>query len=194
MGQPQSESDFHRLETACALMETDPQRGLLDLEDLAEAGSLLAMVHLGWALENGTGANVDSKAAEVWLRRAYERGSDVASYYLGHVYLRRHDHSRAKEVFAGGVSMNYPPSMYCLGEMYLHGTGISKQPDKALAIFEKASSMGHVFAKRKLAGLLMSGRFGIFNIARGVALWAGALKDGVLVVIREGADSDRLRA
>jgi hypothetical protein len=175
-------------------METDPQRGFQELKALAEAGSLLAIVHFGWALENGTGTNVDSKAAEMWLRRAYERGSDVASYYLGHVYLRRRDYSRAQDVFAGGASMDYPPSIYRLGDMYLQGTGIEKQPDKAIALFEKASALGHVFAKRKLAGLLMSGRFGAFNIVRGVTLLAGALKDGLLVALREGADSDRLRA
>jgi uncharacterized protein len=175
-------------------MQTEPERGVQELKALAEAGSVLAMLHFGWALENGSGTKVDHRAAETWLRRAYEKGSDVAGYYLGHVYLRQRDYVRAQEIFAGGASMNYAPAIYCLGEMYLEGTGIGKQPERAIVMFEKATSLGHVFAKRKLAGMLMSGHLGFTNIVRGLALFIGALKDGLLVGIREGPSSDRFRA
>ena len=89
--------------------------------------------------------------------------------------------------------MQYAPAIYCLGQMYVDGTGVSKQPDKGRALLEQATALGHVFAKRGLAKLLMSGQFGFFNTFRGGCFFLGALKDGVVVGMNEDASSDRLR-
>jgi TPR repeat protein len=151
------------------------------------------MLHLGWAYQKGTGTGADAKQAEVWFRRAFEKGSKLAIYYLGHFYLQQQEYSKAHEVFAVGASMQYAPAIYCLGQMYVDGTGVSKQPDKGRALLEQATALGHVFAKRGLAKLLMSGQFGFFNTFRGGCFFLGALKDGVVVGMNEDASSDRLR-
>lgn len=190
----ENEPDVTRLNEAYALLETDPARAVRELQSLAEQGSLYGMLYLGWAYQKGTGTAADAKQAEVWLRRAFEKGSKLAIYYLGHFYLQQQEYSKAHEVFAVGASMQYAPAIYCLGQMYVDGTGVSKQPDKARALLEQATALGHVFAKRSLAKLLISGQFGFFSILRGCSLFLGALKDGFVVGMKEDTSSDRLRA
>lgn len=190
----ENEPDVARLSVAYALMETDPAQAVKELQLLAERGSSYSMLYLGWAYQKGTGASVDAKQAERWFHRAVENGSKLAIYYLGHFYLQQQEYSKAHEVFVMGVSKQYAPAIYCLGQMYLDGTGVSKQPDKARALLEQATALGHVFAKRSLAKLLMSGQFGLFSILRGCSLFLGALKDGFVVGMKDDASSDRLRA
>lgn len=190
----ENEPDVTLLNEAYALLETDPARAVKELQSLAERGSSYSMLYLGWASQKGTGVAVDAKQAEVWFRRAVEKGSELAIYYLGHFYLQQQEYSKAHEVFAMGVSKRYAPAIYCLGQMYLDGTGVSKQPDKARALLEQATALGHVFAKRSLAKLLMSGQFGLYSILRGCSLFLGALKDGLVVGMKEDTSSDRLRA
>lgn len=190
----ENEPDLTRLNEAHGLLETDPARAVKELQSLAELGSLSSMLYLGWAYQKGTGVDVDTKQAEIWFRRAYEKGSKLAIYYLGHLYLGQQEYSKAQEVFAVGASMDYAPAIYCLGQMYVDGAGVSKQPDKARALLEQATALGHIFAKRSLAKLLMSGQFGFFSIFRGGFLLLGALKDGLVVGMKEDLTSDRLRA
>ena len=190
----ENEPDVTRLNEAYALLEIDPARAVRELRLLAEQGSLYGMLYLGWAYQKGTGTAADAKQAEAWFRRAFEKGSKLAIYYLGHLYLQQQEYSKAHEVFAVGASMQYSPAIYCLAQMYVDGAGVSKQPDKARALLEQATVLGHVFAKRSLAKLLMSGEFGFFSIFRGCSLFLGALKDGFVVGMKEDASSDRLRA
>ncbi|MGQ0593582.1 MAG: tetratricopeptide repeat protein [Gammaproteobacteria bacterium] len=189
----ENEPDLTRLNEAYGLLETDPTCAVKELQSLAELGSLYSMLYLGWAYQKGTGTRVDTKQAEIWFRRAYQKGSKLAIYYLGHLYLQQQEHSKAHEVFAAGVSMDYAPAIYCLGQMYVDGAGVSQQPDKARALLERATALGHVFAKRSLAKLLISGQFGFFNIFRGCFLLLGAVKDGLVVGMTEDSSSDRLR-
>ncbi len=150
------------------------------------------MLYLGWAYQKGVGIAADARQAEVWLRRAFEKGSKLVIYYLGDFYWQQQEYSKAHEVFAVGVSMQYTPAIYCFGRMYVEETGVGKQPDKARVLMEQATALGHLFAKRSLARLLMSGQFGLFNVLRGYSLFFGALKDFCVVVMKEGASSDRL--
>lgn len=190
----EDEPDLIRLNAAYDLLQIDPAQAIKELQLLAEQGSLSGMLHLGWAYQKGTGNGVEPEQAEIWFRRAYEKGSRLAIYYLGHLYLRQKEYSKAHDIFTTGASMDYVPAIYCLGQMYMDGAGVSKQPDKARALLERATALGHVFAKRSLAKLLMSGHFGVLNFFRGCFLVLGALKDGFVVGMKEDLSSDRLRA
>jgi TPR repeat protein len=187
----EQEPDLVRLNEAYGLLEANPGRAIAELQSLAESGSVLSMIYLGWIYQ--TDNNIDMKKAESWLRRACDKGSKLAIYYLGHLYLKQREYEKAREIFMYGDSNDYAPATYCLAEMYIDGSGAKKQLEKARELLEKATSLGHVFAKRSLARLLMSGRFGFFNMFRGFFLLLGALKDGFVVGIKEPS-SDRLRA
>ena len=187
------EPDMDRLISAYRLLQTEPgPKVFRELEELAELGSLSSMVYLGCAYQHGMGTEKDMSAAETWFRRGYDSGSKLALYYLGHLYLAKKEYDNAEVVFVSGMKINYSPAIFCLGCMYLEGTGVIKQPDQARILFEKASGLGHVFAKRFLAKMYLSGRYGIFFFLKGVLLLVGAMKD-FLVIAKSDPDSDLLR-
>jgi len=77
-------------------------------------------------------------------------------------------------------------------ELYLRGEGVPTDTAKARDLLEGAVSQGHIFSKRNLGTLLMSGRFGGKHIVRGFFLFLGGLKDAVIVIPKDPS-SDRLR-
>lgn len=188
------EPDIDRLHRAYTQLQAEPgQDAINHLEDLAKSGSLMSMIYIAWAYKNGIGVIADDKLAERWYRRAVDGGSRLATYYLGHFYLEREEYSRAEEVFSIGVLAEYSPAMFCLGCMYLEGVGVAKDLDKARFLFQKSADHGHVFARRSLAAMYMSGKYGITCFFKGLWLFIGALKD-VIILARTDPNSDRLRA
>lgn len=177
----EKEPAVKELDRANGLLETDPVRAFQELRTLTEKGSPHSMLLLGWAYERGLGTTADMKQAETWYRRAYEKGSKKvskeAACHLGYIYLQQKNSDKAHEAFAAGAAMDYAPAIYRLGVMYRYGRGVNKQPDKARSLFERASVLGHVFAKAELAKQLMSGQFGFFNIFRGFYMFLCAHKD-----------------
>lgn len=163
------------------------------LEDLANRGSLMSMIYIAWAYEKGNGVLVDDSQVVIWYRRAIKSGSDLATYYLGHFYLKKKDYMQAKEAFSIGALKDYSPAMYCLGCMYLEGTGCEKNLGEALNLFEKASKQGHVFAKRSLAGMYLSGKYGLVNVINGILLFFSAIKSSFMINMKD-PHSDLLRA
>jgi TPR repeat protein len=191
----EDEPDLVRLKYAFECIDVDPVRACIEFQSLAELGSLTGMLYLGWLYQKGIGSVVDFKKAETWYRRAYEeKSSKLATYYLGNLYLDMKDYSRAQEAFTAGLLMEYAPAITCLGQMYVDGIGVSKDLEKARSMFEKATLLGHIFAKRRLAKLLMSGKFGLLNILRGCILFFEGINEVIIVGIKEGSLSDRIRS
>ncbi|MCX7098552.1 MAG: tetratricopeptide repeat protein [Methylococcales bacterium] len=188
------EPDIETLSKAYDRLQSVPNPDVIKLlEDLATRGSLMSMIYIAWAYENGYGVVADGNQVILWYRRAIDHGSDLATYYLGHFYLKSNDYAQAKEVFNIGALKDYSPAMYCLGCMYLEGTGCKQNRDEALKLFKKASMQGHVFARRSLAGMYLSGEYGLANIVYGLFLFFSALKNAFIMQIKD-PDSDLLRA
>ncbi|NOU22598.1 MAG: sel1 repeat family protein [Methyloglobulus sp.] len=188
------EPDIEALSKAYDRLQSEPNPEVIKLlEDLANRGSLMSMIYIAWAYEKGNGVVADENQVISWYRRAINSGSDLATYYLGHFYLKRKDYIQAKEVFNIGALKDYSPAMYCLGCMYLEGTGCEENQDEALKLFKKASMQGHVFAKRSLAGMYLSGKYGLANIVNGLFLFFSALKNSFIIQMKD-PDSDLLRA
>jgi len=170
-----------RVRQAHALRETDPVRAFEEFRALSDQGYPDGMLQLAWCYEEGIGTTPDMALAKMWYGRAYETGSEEvkkqATIYLGRFYLRQKDFAKAYEIYSAGAVLNYSPAIYNLGRLYWHGLGVKKQPREARKLFERASKQGHLLAKRNLAVLLMSGRFGIFNIATGLYLLLQSIKE-----------------
>ncbi len=188
------EPDIDALCIAYDRLQSEPNSETIKLlEDLANRGSLMSMIYIAWAYEKGSGVLVDDNQVVLWYRRAINNGSDLATYYLGHFYLKKKDYIQAKDVFSIGALRDYSPSMYCLGCMHLEGTGCKKNENEALILFKKASKLGHVFAKRSLAGMYLSGKYGLVNMVNGLLLFFSALKDYFIIIMKD-PHSDLLRA
>ena len=188
------EPDFDLLCTAYSRFQEKPGPDTINqLEGLAQRGSLMSMIYLAWAYRHGTGVNASDDKAEAWYQRAVDSGSQLATYYLGHYYLEKNEYSKAEEVFSIGASAEYSPAIYCLGCMYHEGTGVAKDVDKAYFLFIKGASLGHVFAKRSLASMYISGKYGAAKFFSGLLLLLSAFKNGVMLSITD-PNNDSLRA
>ena len=188
------EPDIELLTEAYALLQADPGPvAITQLKRLAEHGSLMSMIYLAWVHKSGIGVVPDITQAEYWYRQAASGGSNLALYYLGHLYLDNKQYGKAEEVFSAGAELEYSPTIFCLGQMYLDGSGVPKDSNKALLLFKKAAGRGHVFAMRSLAAMYLSGRYGVGNIFKGLVLLCSAIINAI-VISRADPDSDKLRA
>ena len=183
------EDEYAPLRRAYDLLKTDPVRAQDTLHELAEQGSTRAMFYLGCVYERGEGAAVDPDQAVAWYRRAYERDpgqtKKQAAYYLGCLYQNRQDYANARDLFLAGVDLDYAPAIYRLGLMYRDGLGVAKQPDQARSLFERASALGNLHARRSLAIQYISGRFGPIHIFKGLHLLLSTTRDFYTAVTKD---------
>jgi TPR repeat protein len=155
-------------------LNSNPLEGIRELRELAAQGSLMSMVYIGYAHQRGKGLKKDLAEAERWYRRAYEKGSLEGLRHLGIVLTEMERTDDAEAVFLEGVSKDYSPVMHRLAKIYL----ASHQPErwkKAIPVLERGTQLGHVFAKRTLAGLLLTGRLGLGQVPRGMKLFAESI-------------------
>jgi TPR repeat protein len=179
----EAEPDLERLRRARAMLKGDQTAGLRELADLADRGSLMSMVYLGWAYCRGEGVDKNLELGESWLRRAMVAGSALASFHLGMLYKEKNNLNGAFEAFSFGADHNFAASMYRLGVIYRRGYGVAPNREKARELWKKAASYGHAFAMRNLAFCMISGECGISMVPRGVMLWLSS----ILSVIRISA-------
>jgi uncharacterized protein len=171
------EPDLDRLRAAHGLLKADPGHALRELEALAHRGSPMSMVYLGDAFRRGVGTPINIEQSENWFRRAYEAGSVEGLFQLGSLLLNLKRGDDAEKIFSEGVAKNFAPAMDRLATLYLK-TGNAEKLAQAKTLLERATELGNVFAKRHLAGLLLSGRYGVRGMLRGARLFWAALRDG----------------
>jgi TPR repeat protein len=176
------EPDYELVHRAYALMLTDISKALSELETLANKGSVMSMLYLGWVywkkLEDRTNA-------ERWYKLAYQNGSSTALVSLGMIYFLKKDYLEAEKIFLDGVSQNDGASMYWLGRIYLLRSRNEITSTRIRALWEDAAARGQVLAKYSLGYLFLKGRYGIGNIPRGIWLFLTALVDGFKVAYRD---------
>lgn len=152
----------------------------------------MSMVYIANSYVSGKGVDRDLSKGKEWYLKASSRGSALASYELGRIYLAEKDYAQAENAFCKGKDDGYMPSTHMLGMMYLRGQGVPKNPGRARELLEKAASSGNVFAKRNLGVLLMRAGLNPFQILRGFWLFISAMKDAINIAASNRLD-DRLR-
>lgn len=179
-----NEPDLDGLRRAYGMIETDVAQAITELTVLAERGSIMSMVYLADIFAAGKRAQKDEAAAVSWYTRAYARGSYIAMYNLGAIYYNSKRYQEAKEIFEAEACMNDTPSMYHLANIYLLQQGSAGDIDKALDLLERAAALGHIYAKKRLALLFISGRFGFWNIFRGFRIYARLPLEGCRMALQ----------
>ncbi len=164
------EPDFTRVKSAYALLSTDPERALEEFRALADKGSLWSVYYIGYAHESGLGTPKHIEKARECYDLASRAGSAYAPFRLGRLHWLERDYDKAAEHFALGASRDDPRSMYWLAILCLR-ENTSDSVRRAIDLLKRAFALGHLQSGRKLGKLLMSGRFGILNAARGFFLF-----------------------
>lgn len=159
---------------------------------LADKGSVDSQVFLGWMCQNGLGVQKDFDKAFTWYENAAKLGSSEGQFYLAKSYARHSEFTKAKDWYSKAAEKNYSPAIYRLGWIYDTGRGVTVDKEKAFLCYKKAADLGHIFAKKQLAILLIKGHRGFYSRLYGVLIF---IKCIVLVVLLAAKDpySERLR-
>ena len=155
-------------------------------QESAESGDVDSRVFIGWIYSRGGGdVPCDYAKAKEWLQGAVEAGSADALYILGTIDYQLGDVKKAIDKFNSAAEEGYSAAYYQLGKMYQAGFGVARDPGKAYEFFQKGSELGHIFARRELAIILLKGYQGLINIPRGLLLFLWNIIYGTYVAIRE---------
>jgi TPR repeat protein len=180
----QMEPDLAALQGAIALVPTDFPQARRRLEELAERGSIMARVHLTYALVS----RGDKDEAKEWYRAAYEKGSSIALFSLASLLYHGGDKSGAERLWADGASQNDGPSMFCLASLYLERSDESKLAE-VRPLLERAHASGQMRATLRLGKLLAAGKYGIQEIPKGIVLILQSTLSAFRVAYRNPEDS-----
>jgi len=170
-----SEPDVDEFIIARNMLKTRPAEALARLESLASSSSRMSMVEIGWAYGLGRGVQYSLKDAEKWLRKAVTAGSISASFYLAYLYRDTGQFEKAVNSYKIGAKVDYSPSLYWLGVMCCNGQGCPKDEKLAMIFFERASKLGHGFARRNAALLRIRSQSGILDVVSGALSWIGSI-------------------
>jgi TPR repeat protein len=188
-----SEPDAEQLFRAYKALDTDPVQAVRALTSLAERGSPMSMLYLGFAFSNGTGVSLDLQCAETWYRRAADAGLLRAHYDLGRLYLDIRQYSNAKLEFEYAASKGFMPAFHLLGRTHYFGYGVPVDKAQGREFLETASRWGCVGAKAVLARDLIHEGKGAPAIFKGILLKLECYFEFVWILCAEGIASDRFR-
>lgn len=97
-----------------------------------------------------------------YLDNLVEIGSTEALYLKGYCLLNGYAYPTNKEeansYFKRAADKNFPPALASLGDSYLEGDGVKKDPLEALICYEKASKLGYGPAQFNVGILFMRGK------------------------------------
>jgi len=158
---------------------------------IADSGSVVAQLYLGWMYQTGKGVDKDLDQAENWYRQAIAGDPARGEFYLATVRRDRGDQKQAREWFERSAARGYAPAMYQLGRIYRCGYGVTVDRQKAFEYIERAAAKGHLFARRDIARNLLRGQSGIHRVPAGLFALIGVAWQ-VFKVARRDPYDDRM--
>ena len=177
-----NEPDLDQLRKLHAQLSKNPRDALPGLEALGERGSVASALYLADYYIKQPFA--DESKARYWYSKAHDKGYPQASYMLGRIYSDSLEYDLAFSAFSKGAEKGYLPAIYRLAKMYQRGEAVPQNISEYRRLLEIAHSKGHIFAKRDLAALLLTGEFGIASAIRG-AMMLLSLWSSIALLIRK---------
>jgi TPR repeat protein len=180
-----------------ALKSGQKKQAVVSLQYAAEHGHGFALWQLGRMYADGDGvARDDYRAFEYFQKFADSHADDnpaiprarfVANAFvaLGHYYLDGIPNSSvaaspdlAVRMFAHAASyFGDPEAQYQLAKLYLDGTGVERDPKRAVPWLVLAANKGHYQAQAVLGRILFNGEHGMRQRASGL-MWLTIACDG----------------
>ncbi len=142
----------------------------------AEAGDIACARLVGWIYcTGGTSVEKSPQEAKHWLTLASDNGDPLATYLLGTVLIEDGDTQAAIERFHRAGEQGVSAGLYQLGKLYDVGSGVEKDKERAYDFYRRSASMGHVFARRQVARMLIEGHRGVVGWFIGVPMLTAAI-------------------
>jgi TPR repeat protein len=151
------------------------EKAFANYSKAAEGGHALAMNHLGFAYENGTGVAIDIVKATAWYLKAAEAGSARAQRNIGISYMDgtgvARDLPKSMQWFMKSAEQGYPPAINYVGILYDYGWGVKQDFAEAAKWYDKAAQLNDADAMSNLGMLYDEGKGVPKDQAKAVALF-----------------------
>ncbi|HOW75198.1 MAG TPA: protein kinase [Candidatus Competibacteraceae bacterium] len=130
------------------------QDALVQCQQGAQAGILLAMVNLGDMYHKGEGVGKDNAQAVKWFRKAAEQGYAPAQSQLGWMYDKglgvTQDYAQAVLWYRKAAEQGFAEAQYNLSVSYRKGEGVTNNPEQSVFWCRKAAEQGYPSAFNNL--------------------------------------------
>ena len=178
---PQASSAYHRLRNT--ILDTEAPLDVRDecieeLRQLAEDGEHYAQYFLGKLYRDGGVVIPDDEQAEEWFRRSAETGYDCAAYALGKLLQEQGRMAEAAEWYSRASKQRNEFAQYRLAKLYLTGSGVSKDVDRAMELLDASAERGNQQAEYLLGKLYLDGTLVPRDMTLGMAHMERAAQQG----------------
>jgi len=96
--------------------------------------------------------------------RKYATSGDIgAMYFLGICEVEQERKENGLKWMLQAAEKGFPPAYGRLGSFYLNGTGVQRDPEKAVMYFQKGADLGIAWAQEQLGECMSSKLFNQFN-------------------------------
>lgn len=123
----------------------------------ADLGMPSAMHNVATYYLNGKGVEKNLDKAIEYFKKAQQNGVEESLIPLGSLYLERKEYDKAKEIFEKAVKNQDTEinsrAKYFLGIIYFNGSGVERDIQKAIGLFEDAGERGFSFAYTTIASI-----------------------------------------
>lgn len=157
----------------------------------AKLGSVQSKVMVGWMLEQGFGTSPDLPEAERWYRDAALMNYAFAQFKLAKLCARCDRRAEAIAWYEKAAGNNFSPAIFRLGWMLDVGKGVTIDKQRAMQLYLKAATLGHVFAERQLGLMLVRGYGGALRVPSGIRRVLNSFLRGVFIGMRN-MDDERI--
>ena len=158
-------------------------------EKAAPAGSVLAMVSLGFLYEKGLGGPVDLSQARTWYEKSALAGNPLGMRNLG-VVLRDglgvpRDSAEARRWFEKAATAGDSGAMNSLGVFYRDGVGVTRDDVEARKWFEKGAAGNDALAMLNLGFAYETGKGGAKDLAQARSWYEKSAAAGNPIAMRD---------
>ena len=144
------------------------RQGLKELEALAYRGSIMSILLVADDLRYGRMYAQDLPDAERWYQVAVESGSARGLFGLGLTHLLMDRFEDAIQDLQAAIARNYPPAFNSLAGIYSRGDGVPVDRRRAVELWRKGASLGHLQSKQNLMQQSLRGVLGPWRFVLGV--------------------------
>lgn len=174
------------------LQTSDWGSGLKEMERLARSGSIMSILLIADAMREGWMYDQDLPGAKAWYQVAAESGAPRGFFGLGLTHLLMKRFNEAIENLEAAISRNFPPAYNALAGIYFRGDGVPVDRQRALELWRKGASLGHLPAKRNILQQSLHGRYGLWGRFIGIVNLLPVVIE-IAVVQTTNRYTDRLR-
>lgn len=155
-------------EARALLRTSDWRSGLERLEELAHKGSISSILLVADAMRVGWLYRQDLATASLWYQAAIEAGYPRGLFGLGLAQLAKEEFDSARGNLEKAGAQGYWPAFNSLAGIYFRGDGVPVDRKKAEMLWKKASSYGHVPARKNLLDQRLAGSYGAWGKIKGL--------------------------